>query len=766
MTRRDTSPTRVETRALLTVLLFAFHVTFAGALSAQKQQYKRTDSRAPYVHHITLLAADGHEIDPADPLAPPYSPRRTCEKCHDYELISGGFHFDHGGALEGGGEPFVFYHPRSGSVLPLSYRDDPGAYSPASVGLDPLAFILEFGSHLPGGTATHLKTGVSRSAVTGDFEVDCMLCHAADRAYSTKLRAEQLKGQNFAWAPGVATGLAHVEGSVKGLDDDFDAAAEGARERLPKVRYDQSRFDGEGLVHFDLRRSPANEACYSCHSTRSAGAGVVPRFLSDEDVHLEAGLSCVDCHKSGLDHQFIRGREGEAASGGGDKEAISVTSLSCRGCHMGVDQEGGRIADAGRFGAPKPLHLGLPVVHFERMSCTACHSGPLPGMEAQQVQTARAHRLGLPSQTRNDQDLPLIVETLFTEIDGVIAPQRAFWPSGWAWRDAEGTLELIDPEVAYKVIRKSMRVRGDFAKEVAGDAGGFAEKISKGLAAFAKDAESGKDPVYFSSGRLYRLDGAGTLLDEVDRVDRRYSWPIAHDVRPARQALGSGGCTDCHAAGSPMFYGQVTARGIAPAEHPPAIEMTDLIGLDAGTRDLWTLLFAGRPYFKLLISISIFLTTLALLFNFTSATGQETQQHTRLSATERLAYSSLLLAIALGAITSGFSLYTPSTLAGTWLVAHMLAAGLFALAAAALAILWARTSGPCYRRYGRLRRFSFRMLLLGTLGVSLSMLLSMFPIFGTDGLLLLADLHLKFAIFTAAIALIHLFTMLFGGRKV
>ena len=32
----------------------------------------------------------------------------------------------------------------------------------------------------------------------------------------------------------------------------------------------------------------------------------------------------------------------------------------------------------GRMGAPEPIHKGLPPVHLEKLSCTACHSGQFP----------------------------------------------------------------------------------------------------------------------------------------------------------------------------------------------------------------------------------------------------------------------------------------------------------------------------------------------------------------------------------------------------
>ena len=41
-----------------------------------------------------------------------------------------------------------------------------------------------------------------------------------------------------------------------------------------------------------------------------------------------------------------------------------------------------------------------------------------------------------------------------------------------------------------------------------------------------------------------------------------YTWPMAHDVRPARQALGAKGCTDCHSPDSAVQYGKVIYRAL------------------------------------------------------------------------------------------------------------------------------------------------------------------------------------------------------------
>jgi hypothetical protein len=70
-------------------------------------------------------------------------------------------------------------------------------------------------------------------------------------------------------------------------------------------------------------------------------------------------------------------------------------------------------------------------------------------------------------------------------------------------------------------------------------------------------------------------------------------------VRPARWSTGaSGGCFECHALGSPIFNGQVTALGPALDAEPPAEKMAELAGFDRMQIDTWNLSFQGRSAFK------------------------------------------------------------------------------------------------------------------------------------------------------------------------
>jgi hypothetical protein len=381
----------------------------------------KTHSKAPYVHNLTLYDEDGKAISPSDPDPKPYSPKRTCGKCHDYSRISMGTHFSPASSQPSGrqGQPWVVLGP-SGQAKALSFAGQGATSRPAAAGLDNWRFVQTFGRHLPGGGPGEMgdtdPTSRARWAISGRMEIDCMICHTAGGSYDINERAVQLAEQNVRWMPTVAAGLGVVRGSAKVLPDDYDPELPmpGQEVKPPRVIYNRARFDANDRVLLDITRRVPNERCYQCHTTRDLG---VREVQADTDVHLKAGMSCVDCHRHGLDHKMVRGFEGEPTS------PPQRPALSCRGCHLG--EAGATVAAlrGGRLAAPVPRHAGLPAVHIDSLSCTACHVGPAPAAHPRRVQTSLAHGLGLASTTRDGSAPPIIQAGLMMRGgDGKIGP--------------------------------------------------------------------------------------------------------------------------------------------------------------------------------------------------------------------------------------------------------------------------------------------------------------------------------------------------------
>jgi hypothetical protein len=639
-------------------ILCLFASLCSGLTAAdQASRFAHTNSRSDYAHWIDLYDANNRRIDPSDPNAGPYSPMTTCGRCHDYESIASGHHFNaiHNSLPAGRpGEPWIWTDDRTGTQLPLSYRRWEGTHHPDDLGISPWDFVLKFGRHLPGGgpgqppkpgsagdeaTADQPDSGevqptlatVDRWRLSGYLQIDCLFCHTNDKGYSPETWWNQIRDQNFAWAPTAAAGLGAVDGKVSGLADDFDPAnaAAGGRNRLPVTTYGGLRINGEKKVFIDVVRTPDDRTCYYCHTTQMTGDQAVPMWNQDHDVHLRAGMTCTDCHRHDIGHHTVRGYEGEVHPTG-----KSVASLSCRGCHMdGEDGVGGRM------GAPKPLHRGLPALHFDKVSCTACHSGPAPGDQARPVHTAMAHGLGLPSHDYTTNLAPGIVAPVMLQDQGMLHPHRMTWPAFWG-KSKDGAITPLNPDATYDALRSVLRVRrgatlmqtlsavklSDEDKvSVLGDERAAADEASwteqerekiaalersqakeawdellvKSLETLRKTVESdGSQPVYVGGGRAYRLTEGGELEAFEHVAARPYAWMLGHDVRPGRYSLGVTGCFECHAAGAPIFEGRVTAVAAVPDDQPLVHSMWELAGYDKQMLDAWNQSFQGRPLFK------------------------------------------------------------------------------------------------------------------------------------------------------------------------
>ncbi|TWU27074.1 hypothetical protein Pla52o_09330 [Novipirellula galeiformis] len=658
-------------------ILIAGSMTIASPelLYGQTTKYAHSDSNARYIHHIDLYDIHNRKITPESDQ--PYSSLNTCGRCHDYETISHGWHFNAfmNDTVDGRvGEPWIWTDPRTGTQLPLSYRDWKQTFNPQDLGISHWDMTHQFGSRVPGGgfavapqvdgdaaetsreEARHAATS-NRWPLSGSLQIDCMVCHASSGVYDFNSRREQIEDENFAWAATAGIRLGTVKGSVSRIKDDADPADESTQQKLPKVTYDPRRFELDGTVFMDLVRQPSNNACFQCHSQQTVtDQGIELRWMHDEDVHLRAGMQCVDCHRNGIEHHTTRGFAGE--SNPSSVSATTIETLSCSGCHMGSEQTGSSTIASrpGRLGAPFPHHAGLPPLHFEKLACTACHGGPLPREQAMQIMTSLSHSLGSKDH-RTGLELPSIAGPIYSKgDDGKIYPQRALWPAFWG-TFSEGKIQPLDPATTYDLTRKSLRVRRDFVKEIikpklssserkkilgderakapeteltpaehetlaaAQNAAGrelFHEKVSASLAAIEKELNV-ETAVYVSSGFVYRRTDEGNSLSQVPRDEIKntdaiemMTWPIAHNVRPAGWSLGAGGCTECHSEQSAIFASTVQSIGPGP-DQGERITMASLQGLDPNQTLMWNQLFAGRASFKYIMATSIALLCLILL---------------------------------------------------------------------------------------------------------------------------------------------------------
>ena len=539
----------------------------------------------------------------------------------------------------------------------------------------------------------------------------------------------------------------------------------------PYVNYDRKLFDSKHRALLDIVHQPSDDRCLACHSAAPVGR---PKYEFDDDVHSAAGLGCVSCHRNDLSHAMIRGYEGEAK----DNPALAGDDFTCAGCHLGDASAKGGQALSGRLGAPYPKHNGFPAVHFKRLACTVCHSGPWPEKTLSRVRTSRANRLGIFGVARWSTDLPAIVEPVYIrDRNGKLAPNRLLWPAFWAEKKGKTvtplkpdaviasagdilnpqqrivniltslSLQLEADQTAVLVNRgKVFEVNADLglnASPYAGDMAGaepvwavkqldkvsplvpafdpaaeeidtaVQDKLQKILDALAgmqgapgkpvliyqkalfkvtetylektdspeppaetprfawvvgdkiqplvpdfemrttsslagleqtlteeqvtlvikalrarapsTPAEDGAEYIYVSGGKLFHINRDGQLDADNDVSAAPVTWPLAHEVRPARQSLGVNGCTDCHRLGSAFLFRRAEGSGPLLTRRVKTISANSFMGLDQPYQRLFGLSFAVRPLFKwvlfFFILIIVSIVALVLLFGVGRLTG-------------------------------------------------------------------------------------------------------------------------------------------------
>jgi nitrate/TMAO reductase-like tetraheme cytochrome c subunit len=613
-------------------------VGLAFWLGCARAEDIHTESRTPFLHNIPVRDTQGRLISPLpvvgedgkpqEPKANPYSPAQTCGKCHDYDTISEGWHFNADSATVPPGrpgEPWILTDPATRTQIPLSYRGWAGTFKPSDLGLSDFEFVTNFSRHFPGGGPGEpdkikpTDPQMGRMNITGKLEIDCLICHQNTGRYDHEARFNALRAQNFRWAPTIAAGLG-VFASFKSAGSIADSWHPGrpVAATLPAIKYDRARFDTENNVLFQVSRRASVNNCYYCHTSETALGDA--RWHGDLDVHIKAGLLCVDCHRNGIDHAIVRGYEGEVrdrvisdsmiklrvafiqrnADGLKDddarklarqqlqSEAGQIETLTCRGCHT-----------VGRLGSPRLVHKGLPPIHFVKLSCTACHSGPFPKSEPQVVHTSLAHKLGLPGPERGERTAPVILEPIFLRgADGKIAPFKMVWPSYWARLNGTNLIPMLPAEAA-KIVNLPQPSSDEAARDPYNTKPLTDRQIQQVLQSFPAEPSKG-EPVFIAAGKIYRLQ-KGSLLAAEDPAAKPYAWALAHDVRPASQALGARGCADCHATDAPMYFAAVAARGPVETTNGVNKEMWEMRGDDKTAASFFDFTFHFRPLLKCIV---------------------------------------------------------------------------------------------------------------------------------------------------------------------
>ena len=529
---------------------------------------------------INLLDRNGDLIDPVngENADAPFSIKQTCGMCHDYDVITEGYHFQMGwdtvaddyGAEAG--RPWSLSNGFLGRWYPFAFRQLAKKVNehPDEIDLTVYDFVgfsspgrgePPCGACHPGGGGLEFDRDGNRyderladepelaSSLDGDYyesrwdrsgvvEADCMICHLA--GYDFGARVDQLKNGNYRWAVVAGSRLGIVDGAVR-------------RDQEPTVTYETRLFNADGTITLDMSWPPPDDNCMYCHGSSDVKKrGFSWNDFFNPDIHNQQGISCTACHPAGLDHQIAKGTEPAFTVA----PELDGSNKSCAECHM-----------SGYLGAPVPEHSRVRPGHIETIRCESCHI-PSLNRAAAQGHSATTGRLEFYTRPA-EADEPGQVGQWFPDYerrdDGNIYVMNRFLAVYWGNRDADGLiypLFLREHEAGWKTFADQVEDDdGDGRKEV-----NRAEEIVAGLEAFRSTLEANRrfervQPVFIKSETAYELadDGsllqsslAGTPMEGASEV----KFSINHNTAPTRMTLGVNGCSDCHVAEAHFFKGQ------------------------------------------------------------------------------------------------------------------------------------------------------------------------------------------------------------------
>ncbi len=632
--------------AFFSLGIIALFILFAGrgqSRSESMAQAELTDRTVRVCPPFFLRDETGDVINPitGENADQPYSPRQTCGACHDYAKVTEGYHFQQG-ADEGPPKPlgeraqWVSTPGNYGgawcSPAPLyPYLSAKRNQDPQLLDMTSFTFVTRgCGKCHPGGgplefdregkrydtwmsdPASGFASGgendldgdyyKARWSESGVLEADCLLCHLP--AYDFGVRNKQLSALNFRWAASAAAGLARVEGSV-------------AASQPVSVAYDRSRFDAEGRLSLPMVVSPRNEACLQCHAQpgwKKRGAD----FRARTDVHLRAGMRCVDCHPAGsrADDPRIRDREAHQIAKGDDpggkvRNDLNNTMRDCANCH-----------DTGNFGAPIARHENLPEVHLHRIACQTCHT-PEKTVMPIQVQASDVFNAdafiapggkqlwtfyGVDGKYRNHYGVMKMMgyddkptekfRPVLARYKGNIYPVNRVH-STWPAIETPGQPGLMQPRSSdihkmWKEHRENPDRHPELSKITDDNGDGIIEvnrpeEIDALIAAITNHLTEigyplkGKRVVWVMNNRVYLSGNEHRELPMEPWEASPYGnvHKYNHDIQPARAALGANGCTDCHRSNAPFFTASVLLRPFDENGDPVWMPNHELLGISS-----------------------------------------------------------------------------------------------------------------------------------------------------------------------------------------
>lgn len=548
----------------------------------------------------------------------PYSPKRTCGSCHDYEQITRGYHFQQGRADESGKIAIRdAYNPKHPWNLSAGMY---GKYSPAAIDASQLAkkvnsspseidkssffYVQNCGVCHPGGgfgeydRDGHLyyneetkKFGYELSDVSplldGDYtpysmgnpeygapwnksgvsEADCLLCHL--KGYQWKERAAAFRGRFFKEGPVAGAGWTKLKLS----QDEF----ENPKADEVTIDYTQKETADFNNLHLQIVRRPLDENCWTCHAA-SDGRKRGRQWGPESDIHKAKDLGCLSCHPSNKEHNFARGNTLHETA----RDDLNFTMHSCEDCHYkGKDKK-----------APRHKHPFSPR-HMKRIACQTCHIPYLSASADLVYDDASTGKTILyeTSKFLSNQPLdpkgsapgldPNIWYPAVRESKGGIVPVKSLIVIYWG--DLDENANVVKPIPLWKIRELKKPPLRDDNNDGVLEVNSL-EEIKAYLKALKVKDKFGNPvashPVLIKGGFLYQLDKKG----EVEKVKHQDANPLdfflSHNVASGPNVIGSRGCKDCHSKNSPFFLRKILVDPYDEKGKPVYIEMWESLGID------------------------------------------------------------------------------------------------------------------------------------------------------------------------------------------
>lgn len=564
---------------------------------------------------ITIKGFDGNPLSIDSKI--PYSPKKTCGGCHNYDQITKGYHFQQGRTDETGkisiSDTFDSKYPWNlssgmyGKHMPiyfdLSQLAKKGNKSPSEIDKSSFFYVENCGScHTGGGWGEYDRKGnlyydeesrrfgyeISGDSpeLDGDYssfsmgdpnygapwnqsgvsEADCLICHL--KGYKWIDRSAAMKSRLFKYGPTIGAGWANIK-----FSQDASGNQRAQEIDIDYIKKDTSSFED---LHLNIIRNPPDDNCLFCHGISGRKKRGF-RWDHETDVHKSKGLECIYCHRSDKEHNFAKGDSLNQTV----RDDLDNTMNSCEDCHL-------RKKDRK---APRYRHPFSPR-HMKIIACQTCHI-PYLWEQAELVYDHSSGETSIYETIRFLSNDPLDPKKSLSEINpniwypslkiykGKIIPVNSIISIFWG--DLDENTNVIRPIPLWKI----RNLKKPLIKDENED--GIPEiNTTEEIKSFLKVLKKSKDifgnpvaiqPVLVKGEYLYRLGKKGELERIKHEQARLIELSISHNVVSGKNVIGSRGCKDCHSKNSTFFLRKILIDPYDEKGRPVYIEAWERLGI-------------------------------------------------------------------------------------------------------------------------------------------------------------------------------------------